>query len=159
MRFTLESSIFALNFFITFCKVHVTPNWSYENTDIPAILLNVPGFLQKVLYFLPVRYPFLVRNSNDVCAFLRCHDGSTVLAFSLDVKCRFFSLPQVGLLDVVHDRIYEVGVVQFQNKIGYCSGVFLELLRACLQSLMVNFEGSRYIQKDARGDGHSPSFK
>lgn len=52
------------------------------------------------------------------------------------------------MLEAVHDRIDEVGVVPLQNKIGYSSGGFLELLRAYLQSLMVDFEGSRYIHKD-----------
>lgn len=88
--------------------------------------------LEKVLSFLPFEDPLLVRDSNDVCAFLNCCEGSSLSAFSVDVKNLFFSLPQAGLLKAVRDRIDEVGVVPFQNKMGFSLGGFLELLRAYL---------------------------
>lgn len=79
---------------------------------------------------------------------LRVFQLGTTATFLQDGKDLSFLLPQGGLLEVIHGRIDGVGVVQFQNKIGYSLGGFPELLWAYLQSLMVNFEGSSYIHKD-----------
>lgn len=51
-----------------------------------------------------------------------------------------FSLPQKCLLGVDRGCIDMFGEVSFQNKVGYRSGFFLELLEANLLSLIVEFQ-------------------
>lgn len=66
-----------------------------------------------------------MKGSSKVCSVLSDSKGVAILAFSLDVKDLFFSLPQNCLLDVVRECIDMFGEVSLQNKVGYSLGGFL----------------------------------
>lgn len=66
-------------------------------------------------------------------------------AFSLDLKDLFVSLPQKCLFGVVRDCTDMFAEVSLQNKVGYSSGFFLELLQAYLVFLIVAFQEKKIL--------------
>lgn len=90
--------------------------------------------------------PFIAKISYDVVQFLRTNDKG-FLACSIDVKYRYYSMPQSPLLTCAEECIESFGVLPFQTKTGISAGGFLELLPFYLKSTHVECNGDVHHQK------------
>lgn len=106
---------------------------------------NVSVFLQVHLKRLPVRDPFLVRNSAEVAAYFS--DREPVKCISVDAKDLFYNIPQDEVVSAVEESIDCYGNIKFQSECGISVRDFLELLKLYLRSLFVCFQGHIYTQK------------
>lgn len=67
---------------------------------------------------------FLVRNSEEIIAFLHSGDLRKTKGVSINIEDLFYSVPHELLLAVVQTRIEENGVVQFRSSAGIAVEAF-----------------------------------
>lgn len=103
-------------------------------------------FLQSKLNLLTIDDPFLVRDSNDIIAFISSSDKG-FNACSIDIKDLYYSLPHDTLLRCVECCIDDFGSIAFQNATGISVTNFLALLGLYLKSTFASWNNSTYIQK------------
>ncbi|CAN7942713.1 unnamed protein product [Ixodes hexagonus] len=104
-------------------------------------------FLQKQLAPLDVGDPFRVANSEVVCDFLKDNEARRWSAFSVDVEDLFYSLPHDQLLASVRYCIETNGELGFRNSSGVALEDFLEMLQFYLNSMVVGWNNSLFLQK------------
>ncbi|CAN8022615.1 unnamed protein product [Ixodes persulcatus] len=105
------------------------------------------AFIQKQLAPLDVGDPFRVANSEVVCDFLIDNEAKKWSAFSVDVEDLFYSLPQDQLLASVRDCIETNGKLGFRNSSGLAMDDVLEMLQFYLNSMVVGWNNSFFLQK------------
>ncbi|CAN7943727.1 unnamed protein product [Ixodes hexagonus] len=104
-------------------------------------------FLQKQLAPLDVGDPFRVANSEVVCDFLKDNEARRWSAFSVDVEDLFYSLPHDQFLASVRYCIETNGELGFRNSSGVALEDFLEMLQFYLNSMVVGWNNSLFLQK------------
>ncbi|CAN7950250.1 unnamed protein product [Ixodes hexagonus] len=104
-------------------------------------------FLQKQLAPLDVGDPFRVANSEVVCDFIKVNEARRWSAFSVDVEDLFYSLPHDQLLASVRYCIETNGELGFRNSSGVALEDFLEMLHFYLNSMVVGWDNSLFLQK------------
>ena len=95
---------------------------------------------------LTIDDPFLVKDSNDIIAFLSSNDKG-LNACSVDIKDLYYSLPHDTLLRCVEDCIDNFGSVAFQNAAAVSASGFLELLGFYLKATFASWNEDTFIQK------------
>ncbi|CAN7947377.1 unnamed protein product [Ixodes hexagonus] len=104
-------------------------------------------FLQKQLATLDVGDPFRVANSEVVCDFLKDNEARRWLAFSVVVEDLFYSLPHDQLLASVRYCIETNWELGLRNYSGVALEDFLEMLHFYLNSMVVGWNNSLFLQK------------
>ncbi|XP_077551250.1 uncharacterized protein LOC144164882 [Haemaphysalis longicornis] len=107
---------------------------------------KVAAVLQRHLNLLPRYDPFLISNSEEVVEFSKEHQR--IEGTSVDVIDLFYSVPQQGLLDAVESAIDRNGAVKFMNNAGVRAADFLGLIKMYLHSLIIEFQGELFSQRD-----------
>ncbi|KAM7301394.1 hypothetical protein ISCGN_016913 [Ixodes scapularis] len=100
-------------------------------------------YLQKSLFVLEVEDPYLVRTPSMVSDYLQQLPKGKVLAFSVDIKDLYYSLPHDSICETVNDGIDRYGPLKFQNSVGIAAEDFLNLLMLYLRSTTVVFRTRR----------------
>ncbi|CAN8005973.1 unnamed protein product, partial [Ixodes pacificus] len=105
-------------------------------------------YLQKSLSVLAVEDPYLVRTPSMVSDYLQQLPKGKVLAFSVDIKDLYYSLPHDSICETVNDGIDRYGPLKFQNSVGIAAEDFLNLLMLYLRSTTVVFRSEFYRQRE-----------
>ncbi|KAM7313816.1 uncharacterized protein ISCGN_003603 [Ixodes scapularis] len=105
-------------------------------------------YLQKSLFVLEVEDPYLVRTPSMVSDYLQQLPKGKVLAFSVDIKDLYYSLPHDSICEIVNDGIDRYGPLKFQNSVGIAAEDFLNLLMLYLRSTTVVFRSEFYRQRE-----------
>ncbi|KAG0423352.1 hypothetical protein HPB47_000868 [Ixodes persulcatus] len=96
-------------------------------------------YLQKSLSVLEVEDPYLVRTPSMESDYLHQLPKGKVLAFSVDIKDLYYSLPHDSICETVIDGIDRHGPLKFQNTVGITAEDFVNLLMLYLRSTTVVF--------------------
>lgn len=108
---------------------------------------NVGVFLQDKMKLFTINDPFLIKKSDEVIEFFRQEFNTGLMAFSIDVKDLYYSLPHDALLTCIEECIDQFGGVSFQNSTGMSARGFLDLLGMYLNSTYVEWNDNVYLQK------------
>lgn len=109
---------------------------------------QLASFLQEKLRILPINDPFRVKNSEEVIHFLTEHSHQGHLAFSIDIKDLYYSIPHDDLMTSVSECLDRHGATKFQNESGIHCSQFLELISMYLKSTFAEWNGDIYLQKN-----------
>ncbi|XP_049273296.1 uncharacterized protein LOC125759085 [Rhipicephalus sanguineus] len=109
---------------------------------------QLASFLQEKLRILPINDPFRVKNSEEVIHFLTEHSHQGHLAFSIDIKDLYYSIPHDYLMTSVSECLDRHGATKFQNESGIHCSQFLELISMYLKSTFAEWNCDIYLQKN-----------